>query len=143
MNRRPNQVASGAGLVGEERGRDLDAPPVRLLDADVGDPDAGGDHDPVRRGVEVVELAHLAQVVVAPREVEQEVPDAVDPEAAAGAPQDGGGGEPGQAHGLVEELDGIGGCLDDDLRLQRAAAPRGGVGSGPRAVAHSAEIRYR
>ena len=78
----------GAGLVGEERGRDLDAPPVRLLDADVGDPDAGGDHDPVRRGVEVVELAHLAQVVVPPREVEQQVTHALDAEPPAGAPQD-------------------------------------------------------
>ena len=43
---------------------------------------------PVGRGVEVVELAHLAQVVVPPREVEQEVPHALHAEPPAGPPQD-------------------------------------------------------
>ena len=52
---------------------------------------------------------------------------------------------PDRPDGLVEQLDGIAWAPGaTTLRLERAAAPRGGAGpSGPCAVAHSAEIRYR
>jgi hypothetical protein len=131
-----------AGLVREERGRDLDPAPERLLDPDIGDPHAGRDDRAVLGGVEVVERPHLAQVVVPSREMEQEVAHGVHAEPATRPAEHGGGREPGQAHRLVEQLHRIGGDGRRDPGLERAAAPRGGTRPARRA-AHSAEMRYR
>ena len=56
-----------AGLVLETGDRPLDPAPERRLDADVGDADAGADDGSLLDEPQVAELAHLAQVVVAPR----------------------------------------------------------------------------
>jgi hypothetical protein len=93
--------------------------------------------------VKVAEAAHLAQVVVPAREMEQEVTDGVEAQSPARTPQDVGGGEAREAERLAEELDGIARDRGGDRRLERPAALRRPLRSARRPVAHSAEIRYR
>ena len=64
-----------AGLVLEDRDRALDASAERRLDPHVHDRDPRGDDRAVLDPHEIAELAHLAQVVVPARQVEQEVAD--------------------------------------------------------------------
>ena len=108
MKRRPNQVAwmlpvssSSRAMVRWVR------PPEARLDPDVADPRLRGHDGPVRRPGEVAELAHLAQVVVAPREVEEQVTDRVEIELDPGPPQRRAGGKPGLRQRGREQLDRI------------------------------------
>ena len=63
-----------AGLVGQGGHGPLDPPPERRLDVDVDDPHAGG-RDALLDPGQVAEALHLAQVVVAAGQVEEEIPD--------------------------------------------------------------------
>src|SRR6185295_1718469 len=107
------------GLVLEDRDRPLDAAPERGLDADVDDVDAGA-HDRALLDVpQVAKLPHLAQVVVATRQVEQQLANGQEPEAAARTLQEVRGTEAGPRELGVEQLDGIGrrsGLRDRRLR---------------------------
>ena len=72
-----------AGLVLEPGDRPLDPPPERRFDADLRDPDARRHDRPGLGPDEVAQPLHLAQVVVAAGQVEQQVADVVEPEADA------------------------------------------------------------
>jgi len=62
---------------------------------DVGDGRLGRYDVPIRDEDEVAQLSHLAQVVVAPRQVEQQVPNVVEAELDPGPSQERPGGEAG------------------------------------------------
>ncbi len=71
-------------VVLEPRDRALGPAAETRLDTDVTDRRLGRHHVPVGHEDEVAQLAHLAEVVVAPREVEQQVADVVEVELDAG-----------------------------------------------------------
>ena len=111
------------GLVLEDGDRPLDAAPERRLDADVDDPHPRGDDGPLLDPDELAELAHLAKVVVAPRQVEQQVANREEPEPPARPPEDAGGRDAGLHELRVEE----------DGRIRRDGdAGRRGLRSGAR-----------
>ena len=93
-----------AGLVLEDGDRPLDAPPERWLDADVDDADPRADDGPLLDPRELAELAHLAEVVVASRQVEEQLADREEAEPPAGPLEDVGRGEAGARDVGVEEL---------------------------------------
>ena len=64
-----------AGLVGQRGHGPLDPPPERRLDVDVDDPHAGRRDGPLLDPDQVAEALHLAQVVVAAGQVEEQIPD--------------------------------------------------------------------
>ena len=126
-----------AGVVLEPGDRALDPAPEPGLDPHVADRRLDRDDRAVLLHVQVADQPHLAQVVVAARQVEQQVADRVEVEADAGATELGAGGQSGLARAAC-----------------RAARPGRSAG-GRRAVAfravavrrhrppYSAEIRYR
>ena len=137
MKRRPNQVASMLPVSSSSRaivrwvrprkpGSTRTSPTRRL----------GRDHRPVRHPAEVAELPHLAQVVVAPRQVEQQVADRVEVELDPGPPERRPGGQPGSRQWGRQQLDRVGRdgcdarCLGHPIRRRsgtgRTAARRGG-----------------
>ena len=96
------------GLVLEPGDRALGAPPEARLDADVADARLGRHDRAVRLPDEVAQVAHLAQVVVAPRQVEQQVADGVEVELDPGPPERRAGGQPGPGQRGRQQLDRIG-----------------------------------
>ena len=115
-------------LVLEPRDRPLGAAPEPGLDADVADRRLGRDDRAVRGEAQIADLAHLAQVVVAPGQVEQEIADGIEVELDPRPPELGARRpDPSRQRGR-QELDRVGrdGCADD------------GFGH-----AYSAEMRYR
>ena len=116
------------GVVLESRDRALGPAAETGLDADVADACLGGDDRAVGRPAEVAHLSHLAQVVVAPRQVEEQVADRVEVELDAGPPQRRAGGQPGPRQRGRQELDRVG---RDASRRSLPWPP------------YSAEIRYR
>ena len=115
-------------LVLEPRDRPLGAAPEPGLDADVADRRLGRDDRAVPGEAEIADLAHLTQVVVAPRQMEQEIPDGVEVELDPGPPKLGARRQTGAGQGGRQQLDRVGrdGCADDGL-----------------GHAYSAEMRYR
>ena len=97
MKRRPNQVASIApGLVLEPGDRALDPPPERRLDPDVARRATRAETTvPSSVQTRSPSSLHLAQVVVAPRQVEQQVADVVEAEPDAGPRGASPAAEPG------------------------------------------------
>jgi hypothetical protein len=133
MNRRPNHVASIVpGLVLEDRDRPLDAAPERGLDANVDDARPRRDDRPVLDPDQLAELAHLAQVVVAPRQVEQQLADRVEAEPPARPLQHRGRGNAGIADRRLESSAGSVGTRTATFVGVRAFGP---------ATSYSAEIR--
>ena len=136
-----------AGLVADDRDRPLDPPPVGLLDPDRADDDPGADLLAVGPAHELGDRLHLAPVVVAPRQVEQEVADRRDPEPRPGPPDRGragqaarrrsasragstgsvGGGAAGRAAAAGRRVEPAG--RRDDVAAT-ATPPRSGTGSG-------------
>ena len=123
------------GLVAEARDRPLDAPSPRRLDVDVLDAGTGRYDRPLFHPDEVAQLRQLAQIVIPPRQVEEQVTDVVPPQSYPGAPQEACGAvSPDFASGVD--------------RSSTGSVGAGGVGvrAGVRVVgigAYSAEIRYR
>ena len=129
MKRRPNQVASMLPVSSSSRaivrwirprkpGSTRTSPTRRL----------GRDDRAVRAQHEVAELAHLAQVVVAPRQVEEQVADGVEVEPDPGPPERRPGRQPGPRQRGRQQLDRIG---------------RDGCDGSLPWPPYSAEIRYR
>ena len=144
MNRRPNQVASiEPGLVLELGDRPLDPAPERRLDPDVGDADPGADDGPLLDEPQVAELAHLAEVVVATRQVEEELADGQEAEPAAGPLEEVGGAEPRAVEHRVEQLGRIGRAAAGAQAPSASSARRraGEVRRVSRSLPYSAEIR--
>ena len=109
MKRRPNHVASTLpGVVLEPGDRALDPAPEPGLDPHVADRRLDRDDGAVLLHVQVTDQPHLAQVVVAAREVEQEVADRVEVEADARATELGAGGQSGLGERRLEQLDRVG-----------------------------------
>ncbi len=118
-----------ARLVGQGGDRPLDPAPERGQNHHVRDPDLRRDHRPGLHLAQVAEPGHLAQVVVAPRQEEQQVAHVVDADPHAGPPERGAGRQPGTGQWGIEQLD----------RVERRRRERGSrLGH-----AYSAEIRYR
>ena len=116
------------GLVLEPGDRPLCPPAEPRLDANVAD-SCPRRHDlAVGRPDEVAERSHLAQVVVAPRQVEEQVPDRIEIELDARSSQERAGGQAGSGQRGRQQLDRIG-------RYRRRARRLG--------HAYSAEMRYR
>ena len=84
----------GAGRILQAGDRPLDAPPERCLDSQLGDPYAGRDRLAVGDEEQLPEPAHLAEVLVAAGEVEEQVADTLDAQPPAAARQ---GRCPGQS----------------------------------------------
>ena len=125
-----------ARVVLESRDRPLGPTAKPALDPDIADGRLGRDHVPVRDEQQVPELAHLAQVVVPARQVEQQVADVVEPELDPRSTKGGRRAEPGPRERGREELDRIG------RRWRRARclgqpATRRRSGSGSRAGRHA------
>ena len=116
------------GLVLESRDGPLGPAAEARFDPHVPDRRLGRDHRPVRGPGEVADLAHLAQVVVAPRQVEEQVADGVEVELDPGPAQRGAGRQAGLRQWGRQQLDRVGRCLCRDRRLGHA---------------YSAEMRYR
>ena len=123
----PGRV-DAAGVVLEPGDRALGAPPEARLDPDVADARLGRHDRAVPLPDEVAQPAHLAQVVVPPRQMEQEVADGVEVELDPGPPQRRAGGQPGPGQRGRQQLDRIGRDGDRTRRLGHA---------------YSAAIRYR
>jgi hypothetical protein len=123
----PGRV-DAAGVVFEPRDRALGTPPEARLDADVADACLGRHDRAVLLPDKVAQAAHLAQVVIAPRQVEQEVADRVEVELDPGPPKRRAGGQPGAGQRGRQQLDRIGRDGDRTRRLGHA---------------YSAAIRYR
>ena len=123
----PRRV-DAAGVVLEPGDRALGAPPEAWLDPDVAHARLGRHDRAVLLPDEVAQAAHLAQVVVAPRQVEQEVADRVEVELDPGPSERRAGGQPGPGQRRREQLDRIGRDRDRTRRLGHA---------------YSAAIRYR
>ena len=132
----------GPGVIREERRGDLDPPAPCLLHLDVRHPDARRDDRAVRHGVEVAQVLELAQVVVPPREVEQQVANGVETETPARAAERGRRRQARHSQRQVEPLRGVGGDRHRGLRPQGSRTALRGWSRAPGAV-HSAEIRYR
>ena len=116
------------GLVLEDGDRPLDATPKRWLDSDVDDADPGADDGPLLHPGEFTELPHLAEVVVASRQVEEQLADGEEAEPSAGPLDDVGRGETGARDVGVEELRRVGRWRRELWRgrLRRAARRRSG-----------------
>ena len=150
MKRRPNQVAStdpvsssNSAIVRWIRRRNDGSTRTSTT------LDPGADDGPLLDEPELAELAHLAQVVVAPRQVEEQLADGQEAEPAAGPLEEVGGAEAGPVEHRVEQLGRIGRAAAAagaaPSRLRRAARgraeavarpghsptrPRSGSGSG-------------
>ncbi len=98
----------GPRVILEQRDRPLDTPPERRLDPNVDDADPGADDAPLLRLVQLAELAHLAQVVVAPREVKEQLTDGEEPEATTRTAEKWPGTETGPRQLRVEQLSRVG-----------------------------------
>ena len=119
-----------ARFVTEVGDRPLDAPPERLLDAKVADVDAGADDGAVLDAVELAQPVQLAQVLVAARQVEQQVADGTDPEPARGCSHRRRAGQAAAFEWRVEDLG----------RRERRCGNGGAPHHGHR---YSAASRYR
>src|SRR5258706_16196657 len=86
----------------------LELAPKRRLDANVDRREAGAEHIPLHRQVQLAELAHLAQVVVAPREVKEQLTDGEEPEATTRTAEKWPGTEPGPRQLRIEQLSRVG-----------------------------------
>ena len=86
-------------VVAEARDGPLDAPSPCRLDVDVLDADTGRYDCPLLHPDEVAELRHLAQIVIPPRQVEEQVTDVIPAQSDPGAPQEACSGEPGLREG--------------------------------------------
>ena len=116
-----------ARVVLETGDRPLGPTPEARLDPDVTDRRLDGHHVAVRYEDEVAELAHLAQVVVPPRQVEEQVADGVEVEPDPGPPEGGPGGQPGLRQWGRQQLDRVGrgrSCRARRLRHAYSAAIR-------------------
>ena len=98
-----------AGGVLEHGDRPLDAAAERGLDADIRDLDASADDGPLLHPDELPQLAHLAQVVVPPWQVEEQLADRQEPEPPARPLQEVSGAQPGSVEHRVQELGRVGG----------------------------------
>ncbi len=137
MKRRPNQVASMLPVSSSSRaivrwvrprkpGSTRTSPTVAWAETTVPSPTQPRSPD----------LAHLAQVVVAPWQVEQQVADRVEVELDPGPPERRPGGQPGSRQRGRQQLDRVGRdgcdarCLGHPIRRRsgtgRTAARRGG-----------------
>ena len=135
------------GVVLEACDRALGPAAEAGLDADVADARLGGDDRAVGRPAELGHLSHLAQVVVAPRQVEEQVADRVEVELDPGPPQRRAGGQPGPGKRGRQELDRIGRDRRDARCLGHPIRRRSGTGrtavrrGGPRPRRRSASSR--
>ncbi len=133
----PGRV-DAAGIVLEPRDRALDPAAEPGLDAHVADRRLDRYDRAVLLHVQVADDPHLAQVVVAPRQVEEQVADRVEVEPDAGPTQLVGRRKPGPRQRRVEQLDRVG---------RRGRKGRGRGLPRRRGPCHrppySAEIRYR
>src|SRR4029079_12568506 len=86
----------------QQRDRALDPPAERRLDADVPDPDPGAHERAFLDPHQLAELAHLAEIVVPARQVEEQLADGEEAQATAGALEDVGGAEPRLSEHRVE-----------------------------------------
>ena len=123
----PGRV-DAAAVVLEPRDGPLRPAAKAGLDPDVADACLGRDDRAVRLPDQVAELAHLAQVVVPPRQVEEQVADRVEVELDPGPAQGRGGRQPGLRQRGRQQLDRIGRGRNRARRLGHA---------------YSAAIRYR
>ena len=117
-----------ARVVFEPGDRALDPAAEPGLDAHIADRCLGRDDRAVPLPDEVAELAHLAQVVIAAREMEEQVADGVEVELDPGPPQRCPGGQAGPRQRGRQELDRVGRGRDRGRCLRHA---------------YSAEMRYR
>ena len=120
------------GLVAQASDRPLDATSPRGLDADVLDPHPRRHDGPLLRPHEIPEVRELAQVVVSPGQMEQQVPDVVPAEADARPPQERCRAQTGPGERRRQQLDRVGRgrwCL---RRPRRRGAPRHAAATRPR-----------
>ncbi len=110
----------------EDRDRPLDPAPERRLHPDIDDADAGADDGPLLHPGQLAQLPHLAQVVVATRQVEEQLANRVEAEPAPGPSQGVGRGKPGARDVGVEEGSRIGRRRWRRGRLRRTARRRSG-----------------
>jgi hypothetical protein len=125
----------GPGVVLEYGDRPLDAAAERRLHPDVDHPHPGADDRAVIDVAHVPEQPHLAEVVVAARQVEEQVANREEAQPAASPLEDVPGGEPGLPDRCVEERRRIRRWWWQGRLRLRGAACRGSR------HAYSAEIR--
>ena len=132
-----------AGLILEDGDGPLDATPERRLDPNVRHGDPSRDDGPVLHAEQVAELAHLAQVVVPPGQVEQQVADGGEAHPPPHAPEHGCARYAGLRQRRIQER-GAG----NPRRGRRRSLSRRRAGGAVRAArlalphpAYSAEIR--
>ena len=117
------------GLVLQPGDRSLDPPPERRFHPYVRDPDASRHDRPVLGPHQVAEVAHLAQVVVAARQVEEQVADGVEAEPDPGPAEDRPGRQPGPRQRGREQGHRIGRDRCGSRCPGHAIRPRSGTGS--------------
>ncbi len=125
-----------AGVILEPRDRALDPTPETGLDPHVPDGRLGRHDRAVLFDVQIAQLAHLAQIVVSPGQVEEEIADGVEAETDPGAPKLGRGGQARLRQRGPEQLDRVGRRGRKRRSLLRGRDLR-------HRPPYSAEIRYR
>src|SRR4029079_4841283 len=106
------------GVVTEDRHGPLDLPAENGLALDIDAVDPRTDDGAVLDPQQIAELAHLTQVVVAARKVEEQVPHVLQAEPQPAPPQRRCRRQPGLAEWRAEQLDGIRRDGRLDLRAQ-------------------------